>query len=220
MPDDGPGLFTIGHSNQSLDHFLTLLRRHGIQAVADVRTVPWSRHVPHFNARALGAALASQEIDYVPLGRELGGRPAGEEFYDEQGHVLYGRLAASPAFQEGLEQVVARARTSRIALLCAEEDPARCHRHLLIGPVLEQRGVPVCHIRRDGRTETEADLAARGTGGTAAGPQARGGTAAGPQGRSDSQAPLFDDGDGGGDQPWRSPGPVPRKRPPPSPPAR
>ena len=83
---------------------------------------------------------------------------------------------------------MARARTSRIALLCAEEDPARCHRHLLIGPVLQQRGVPVCHIRRDGRTETEADLAARGTGGTAADPQARGGTAAGPQARGRTAA--------------------------------
>ena len=69
--------------------------------------MPWSRHVPHFNAKALGAALASQEIDYVPLGRELGGRPAGNEFYDEQGHVLYGRLATSPAFQDGLDQVLA-----------------------------------------------------------------------------------------------------------------
>jgi uncharacterized protein (DUF488 family) len=210
VPDDGPGLFTIGHSNQSLGHFLSLLQRHRIEAVADVRTVPWSRYVPHFNARTLGTALASQGIDYVRLGRELGGRPAGEEFYDDQDHVLYGRLAASPAFQEGLGQVVSRARMSRIALLCAEEDPARCHRHLLIGPVLRQRGVEVSHIRRDGHLETEADLDARGAGSIAAGPQAR----------NDSQAPLFDDGDGGGDQPWRSPGPVPRKRPPPSPPAR
>ena len=77
MPDDGPGLFTIGHSNQALDHFLSLLQRHGIEAVADVRTVPWSRYVPQFNAKALGAALASRGIDYVPLGRELSGQPGG-----------------------------------------------------------------------------------------------------------------------------------------------
>ena len=141
MPDDGPGLFTIGHSNQALDHFLSLLQGHGIEAVADVRTVPWSRYVPQFNAKALGAALASRGIDYVPLGRELGGRPAGDEFYDEEGRVLYGRLAGSAAFQDGLDQVLARARTSRIALLCSEEDPGRCHRHLLIGRVLRERAV-------------------------------------------------------------------------------
>ena len=124
MPDDGPGLFTIGHSNLALDDFLSLLQRHGIEAVADVRTVPWSRYVPHFNAKALGAALASRGIGYVPLGRELGGRPAADEFYDEEGHVLYGRLAGSAAFHEGIDQVLARGRTSRIALLCSEEDPA------------------------------------------------------------------------------------------------
>ena len=228
MPDDGPGLFTIGHSNQALDHFLSLLQRHGIEAVADVRTVPWSRYVPHFNAKALGAALASQGIGYVPLGAELGGRPAGDEFYDEQDHVLYGRLAAGAAFQDGLDQVLARARTSRIALLCSEEDPARCHRHLLIGRVLRERGVGLTHIRRDGRMETEAQLAAREAGGIATAPTAsnapqalpfddgRGGDGSGGGGGGDDGG----GGDGGdGDQPWRSPGPVPRTRRPPSRPA-
>ena len=207
MPDDGPGLFTIGHSNQALDHFLGLLQRHGIEAVADVRTVPWSRYVPQFNAKALGAALASQGIDYVPLGRELGGRPAGDEFYDGEGRVLYGRLAGSAAFQDGLDQVLDRARTSRIALLCSEEDPGRCHRHLLIGRVLRERAVGLSHVRRDGRIQTEAELAAREAGGTATGPRAG----------DESQATLFEDG--GGDRSWTSPGPVPRKRPPPGHPA-
>ena len=237
MPDDGPGLFTIGHSNQALDHFLSLLQQQGIEAVADVRTVPWSRYVPHFNAKALGAALASQGIGYVPLGRELGGRPAGDEFYDEQGHVLYGRLAVSAAFKDGLDQVLALARTSRIVLLCSEEDPARCHRHLLIGRVLRHRGVPISHIRRDGCIETESELAARETDGTTAGPQAM----------KDSQATLFDSGSKnsgpgdsgpgdsgpgdsgpgddrpGNDRParaWRSPRPVTRRKPPPDSPAR
>lgn len=189
MPADGPGLFTIGHSNQDLGHFLGLLQRHGIKTVADVRTVPWSRYVPHFNARALGAALAERDIGYLPFDRDLGGRPEGGEFYDQQGHVLYGRLAASPAFQEGLDRILAQARTSRIALLCSEEDPRRCHRHLLIGRVLGQRGVPVSHLRRDGSIETGTDLAASEPGDAA-------------------QATLFDD-----DPPWRSPRPISRRSP-------
>jgi uncharacterized protein (DUF488 family) len=161
VPDTAPGLFTIGHSNVALDDFLGLLQQHVIQAVADVRTVPRSRYVPHFNAGQLRDALARCAISYVPLGRELGGRPEGAGFYDAQGHVLYGRLAESPAFQEGIGRVLARTQTQRIALLCSEEDPARCHRHLLIGRVLGERGVAVSHIRRDGRIETESDLAAR-----------------------------------------------------------
>jgi hypothetical protein len=140
VPDHGPGLLTIGHSNQALDAFLGLLRQHSIEAVADVRTVPWSRYVPVFNAKRLHETLAEHGIDYVPLGAELGGRPAGEEFYDEQGHVLYGRLAASPAFQQGIDRVLRGARSHRIALLCSEENPSRYHRHLLIGRVLRTRG--------------------------------------------------------------------------------
>ena len=170
MPADRPGLFTIGHSNQALDDFLDLLQQHRIEAVADVRTVPRSRYVPHFSAGPLREALAGRGISYIPMGRELGGRPEGDEFYDGEGHVLYGRLAATPAFRGGLGQVLAGAQTSRIALLCSEEDPGRCHRHLLIGRVLRARGVPVSHIRRGGRVETEAELAIRAAG---AGPAAR-----------------------------------------------
>ena len=80
--------------------------------------------------------------------------------------MLYGRLASSPAFQEGIGRVLTGSQTQRIALLCSEEDPSRCHRHLLIGRVLRDRGVAVSHIRRDGRIDTEAELAARETGHT------------------------------------------------------
>ena len=196
MPGAAPGLFTIGHSNLALGHFLALLQQHGIGTVADVRTVPRSRHVPHFSAGPLREALDGRAIGYLPLGHELGGRPAGRDFYDEEGRVLYGRLAGSPAFGEGIDRVLAGARTSRLALLCSEEDPSRCHRHLLIGRVLRERGVPVSHIRRDGRAETEAGLAARETSGR-------------------PQAALFDGG-----AHWRSPRPVARRPRPPSPPAR
>jgi uncharacterized protein (DUF488 family) len=198
VPVAAPGLFTIGHSNITLDDFLGLLQQHGIDTVADVRTVPRSRYVPHFNAGPLGEALARCGIDYVPLGRELGGRPRDDEFYDEQGHVLYGRLAGSTAFQEGLDRALARTRTRRIALLCSEEDPSRCHRHLLIGLFLRERGVAVSHIRRDGRIETEAELAAR-------------------EASDDRQATLFDGR--AEERSWRSPRPVSPRRPPPSSPA-
>lgn len=189
MPDIAPGLFTIGHSNVTLDDFLGLLQQHAIQAVADVRTVPRSRYVPHFNAGQLRDALARCDISYLPFGRELGGRPEGAGYYDAQGRVLYGRLAESPGFGEGIDRVLAGAQTQRLAMLCSEEDPARCHRHLLIGRVLGKRGVALSHIRRDGRIETESDLAAREI--------------------SDApQDTLFD-----GERQWKSPRPA--RRPPP-----
>jgi hypothetical protein len=155
-----PGLFTVGHSNISLEAFLALLILHHIEVVADVRTSPRSRYVPHFDARPLRDALARHSIKYVPLGRELGGRPEGDEFYDEGDHVLYGRLALSPAFEDGIERVVRGSKDYRVALLCSEENPSACHRHLLIGRVLCSRGFPVWHIRGDGRLESEEAMAA------------------------------------------------------------
>lgn len=160
-PEPAPLIYTVGHSNVALDDLVRLLQWHDIQVVADIRTSPRSRYVPHFDAVPLGNSLAEAAIRYVPLGDELGGRPEGDEFYDKDDHVLYGRLAASPAFLGGIDRVLSGARSYRIALLCSEEDPSKCHRHLLIGPVLRAREVALWHIRGDGRIETEDDLAAR-----------------------------------------------------------
>jgi uncharacterized protein (DUF488 family) len=153
-----PRLYSIGHSNIALEDFLRLLKGHHIDVVADVRSSPRSRYVPHFDARPLQEALSQQEVKYVSLGRELGGRPDGDEFYDELGHVRYDKLAGSQTFQAGIDRVLRGARNYRIALLCSEEDPLKCHRHLLIGRVLRDRGVAVLHIRGDGHLQAEDDL--------------------------------------------------------------
>jgi uncharacterized protein (DUF488 family) len=74
-------LFTIGHSNHSIDAFIALLQQHGITAVADVRSHPYSRFLPHFNQSALKAALLNAGIQYVFLGKELGARSADPSCY-------------------------------------------------------------------------------------------------------------------------------------------
>jgi len=153
-----PRLYSIGHSNVALEDLFCLLKSHRIEVVADVRSSPRSRYVPHFDARSLQGALAQQEIKYVSLGSQLGGRPDGDEFYDEQDHVRYDQVARSQTFQAGIDRVLKGARNYRIALLCSEEDPLKCHRHLLIGRVLRDRGVAVLHIRGDGRIQAEDDL--------------------------------------------------------------
>lgn len=161
VPDARLCLYTIGHSNVILEDLLRLLKSHHIEVVADVRTLPRSRYVPHFDAGPLREALSRHAINYVPLGEQLGGRPDRDEFYDEQDHVLYGRLARSQMFQAGIDRVLRGAKDYRIALLCSEEDPSKCHRHLLIGRVLRDRGIAVLHIRGDGRIQTEEDLSPR-----------------------------------------------------------
>ena len=143
-----------------MEHFLSLLNAHAVQVVVDARSQPYSKYATQFDHEALKQALQDAGIRYLYLGRELGGRPEGEEFYDGEGHVLYDRVAASCLFQEGLSRLERGIREYKLALLCAEENPSACHRRLLVGRVLLERGVQVDHIRGDGRIQTEEEVAA------------------------------------------------------------
>jgi uncharacterized protein (DUF488 family) len=135
-----------------------LLKDCGVEAVVDTRSHPYSRHAPRFNARALQAALSRDGIGYLFLGGELGGRPEGEEFYDGNGRVDYALLGCSRPFLDGISRLEGEILARTVALLCSEENPARCHRRLLIGRALEKRGIVLRHIRGDGSVETERDL--------------------------------------------------------------
>jgi len=156
----GLRVLTIGHSNHTTEHFLVLLKSHGIQVVVDTRSQPYSKYSMQFDQKELKQTLSRAGIRYLYLGRELGGRPEGEEFYDEDGHVLYDRVAETCQFQEGLSRLERGIREYQVAMLCAEENPAACHRRLLVGRVLLDRGIQVEHMRGDGRIQTEQEVAA------------------------------------------------------------
>jgi uncharacterized protein (DUF488 family) len=154
-----PHVLTIGHSNHTLEHFLALVKVHGVQVVVDARSQPYSKYATQFDHESLKLALQAAGIKYLYLGRELGGRPDGAEFYDGEGHVLYDRVAVTSLFQDGLSRLERGIREYKVAMLCAEENPAACHRRLLVGRVLRDRGIQVEHIRGDGRIQTEDDVA-------------------------------------------------------------
>jgi uncharacterized protein (DUF488 family) len=148
-------IYTIGHSRHSAEHFAELLRAHEIARLVDVRSHPASKWAPQFGKAALSEMLAAHAIEYVFLGRELGGRPEGAEFYGPDGAVDYARRMEAPDFKAGIERLVALASERKTAILCAEEDPGRCHRRLLVAPALRQRDVSVVHIRGDGRLDSD-----------------------------------------------------------------
>ena len=149
-------IFTIGHSNHSLENFLALLSKHRVTAVADVRSAPWSRFNAHFNRNELSAALKARGIHYVYLGRELGGRPEDPALYDEGGRVRYERIARTSNFRAGVARVVGGAAEHRIALMCAEKEPLDCHRTHLVAQALDAEEVEVVHILADGELESHA----------------------------------------------------------------
>lgn len=153
-------VLTIGHSNHPVAAFVELLRAHGVDAVADVRTSPWSRYQPDFNKDALGAALKAAGIAYVFLGRELGGRPEDPACYVD-GRVRYDLVARTETFREGMDRLLRGAASRRVALMCAEKEPLDCHRTLLVSRALEREGVAVRHIHADGRLEDHREAMAR-----------------------------------------------------------
>jgi uncharacterized protein (DUF488 family) len=141
-----------------MEYFLQLLRAHAIDVVIDTRSFPYSKYAPQFNVDVLRNVIKASKLRFGYLGRELGGRPAEDEFYDEAGHALYYKVAEWPPFREGIARVMEGIRDFRVALLCSEENPSGCHRRLLVSRVLGESGVNVLHIRGDGRVQTEEEL--------------------------------------------------------------
>lgn len=150
-----PDVFTIGHSNHAASAFLTLLRQHGVHAVADVRSVPYSRFNPQFRREALRRELIAAGIAYVYLGGELGGRSDDPTCYRE-GRICYERVAKTRNFNDGLQRLEEGMAKHRVALMCAEKEPLHCHRTLLVAQALDERGVSVSHIHADGCLESHA----------------------------------------------------------------
>jgi uncharacterized protein (DUF488 family) len=143
-------LFTIGHSNIPMEEFLDLLRQHGVEVLVDVRTAPYSRYCPQFNRPELERSVAAAGVQYQFAGKALGGKPADERLRGEDGEPDYYKIEASEGYQEGLRELEALAARCRVAIMCSEADPKRCHRERLIGRSLRKRGVKVHHIRPDG----------------------------------------------------------------------
>ena len=153
-------IYTIGHSNHSLECFLDLLTLYGITAVADVRSQPVSSYTPHFSRDSLTTALTQQSISYVFLGQQLGGRSTNRACY-KNGRLQYTRLAREPSFDSGISRVKKGMTQFRIALMCSEKDPLGCHRALLVGRKLFSDGINVQHILANGDLEPHAALEMR-----------------------------------------------------------
>lgn len=159
-------IYTIGHSNHPLDAFIALLRLHGIDEVADVRSSPYNRspYTAHFNKDALEESLAAEGVRYVYMGAELGGRPADPSCYDA-GRVRYDRVARTDDFLFGIQTLLRDANERKVALMCAEKEPLDCHRTLLVAHALTaEYGLDreaMRHVLPDGRDESHADVMSR-----------------------------------------------------------
>jgi uncharacterized protein (DUF488 family) len=145
-------LFSIGHSNSPIDRFIVLLIEVGVNAIADVRSTPYSRFFPWFSHNNLSAHLTAAGLAYLAYGETLGGRPSSASLYCD-GVADYGAMAQTAAFQSGLDRLQTDMAKHRVCLMCAEREPLDCHRCLLVSRTLAARGVAIGHVLHDGSIE-------------------------------------------------------------------
>jgi uncharacterized protein (DUF488 family) len=148
-------LFSIGHSNIPAERFVAFLREAGVDAIADVRSTPFSRRFPWFSGKNLAGTLAQHGMTYLGYGDTLGGRPRDAALYRD-GIADYEAMARQPDFQTGLDCLLADVGRTRVCLMCAEREPLDCHRCLLVARSLAERGLTIGHILQDGTVEPHA----------------------------------------------------------------
>jgi uncharacterized protein (DUF488 family) len=153
-------LYTIGHSNQTANDFISLLKKNSINAICDVRSSPFSKYTPQFNKKEIEKKLKENEIIYIFLGKELGARTENMECY-VKGKIAYNLLANDPVFKQGIERLENGMKQYKIALMCAEKDPITCHRMILICKEVKDFVKKINHIHLNGDIETNSEAEGR-----------------------------------------------------------
>lgn len=150
-------VWSIGHSNHSFQHFCQLLKQHKIQVVWDVRSVPYSRQNPQYNRETLEAHLQKEGIGYHFAGEGLGGRISETELRNVSGDI-YSYLSGRQSFQDAIQMLLKDLEHQRIAMVCSEKDPCKCHRAKLIARyLLEAHQIETLHILENGEILSERE---------------------------------------------------------------
>lgn len=152
-------LYTVGHSTQEFESFLALLKKYQIDAIADVRSSPYSQRFPWFGRERIKALLNNNGIQYAFLGKELGARRDEPCCYIGN-RADYDLISKTEAFARGLKRIEQGLGKMRVSLMCTEKDPIDCHRTILVSKHA-QAFTDVSHIHTDGSLETHSELEQR-----------------------------------------------------------
>jgi uncharacterized protein (DUF488 family) len=146
-------IFTIGYGNRTIENFIGILTKRNIDYLIDVRSRPFSRFNPHFRQKSLELHLLNHGISYLFLGNELGGKPKDSTCY-QNGKVDYQIVRSKSFFATGIDALAdLHQQGLKIALMCAELNPDRCHRKHLVGSHLENLGFDIKHIDQKGQIQ-------------------------------------------------------------------
>lgn len=155
-------IYTIGHSNYDCDYFMALLLKFKINTVVDVRSVPFSKYVPHFNKDNIKNLLNNYGIHHVYMGEELGIIKDNSSLLSKDGYLDYEKVKETVLFKNGIIRIRdGFSKGYTIAIMCTEKDPIDCHRSILIGRELHKEKYSIAHVLFDGSMETQIQLEGR-----------------------------------------------------------
>ena len=145
-------IFTIGYSVHEIYDFINILKKYNINALADVRSQPFSGYKPEYNKKPLSISLKKENIIYIFLGEECGARTSNSECYSN-GKANYSLIANTDSFKKCINRIKKGMKKYNICLMCAEKDPVNCHRTVLICRNLKYDYINIKHILSDGSLE-------------------------------------------------------------------
>lgn len=152
-------LYTIGHSQHTLDYFVGLLREHHINYLLDVRSTPYSKYAEQFNKEHIERGLQNAGLKYYFMGAYFGARPDDKNLYCDEGYLDFERVRKSSQFLKGFNNVIkGLEQGNNIALMCTEKDPFDCHRAIMVSRAFDLANIEVNHVLEDGNLQSQKEL--------------------------------------------------------------
>ncbi|MBY0757011.1 DUF488 domain-containing protein [Clostridium sardiniense] len=152
-------IFTIGHSNYSIDRLIEMLRHFNINCVVDIRGTPYSKYNVQFDKETIRYSLTKAGFIYIYMAKELAAKRLNKISYNNEGYADFEKVIHEDDFKKGIERLKDGCRKGyKIAILGAMQDPIRCHRSILVGRALREYGFNVRHILDDYSIASQEDI--------------------------------------------------------------
>lgn len=146
-------IYTVGHSNHSIEKFINLLKSNNIDKIIELRSVPKSKYSPHFNKQQLIYELSINEISYLDMGKYLGGRPDDKSVLNIDNRIEENLIEKKDWYNNSIKQLIEISKKTNVAIMCSEENPNNCHRGYIITHTILKEGEEVYHIRGNGKVQ-------------------------------------------------------------------
>ena len=152
-------IYTIGHSNYSIERLIEMLKYFGIDCVVDIRGTPYSKYNVQFDKETIRYTLSKAGFIYIYMAKELAAKRINKESYNEEGYSDFEKVIKEKEFLEGIERLKNGCNKGyNIVLLGAMQEPIRCHRSILVGKALRKHGFNVKHILDDYSIASQEDI--------------------------------------------------------------